>query len=164
MTSTAGWFLALKRLQRQAFGRSALGERVPIYAHLALVRGRSWRKPELRVSEQEQRVEFVLHVAGASADSTRVYWDEESRTLTVHALAPCQAPPASVEQTAGADDCHWYTVIPVGSDVEGNRAEAFLKSGILRIVAPRVDSKPLTGLPLLVWTAPPTSSALAAST
>ncbi|HEX2672454.1 MAG TPA: Hsp20/alpha crystallin family protein, partial [Polyangiaceae bacterium] len=91
-------------------------------------------------------------VAGARAESTQVYWSEDSHTLTVHAPTDCAESPASGAPPGSSGSVSWYAEVPVASDVDASRAHAFLQHGTLRIVAPRIDSHPLTGLPLLVWT------------
>jgi len=151
MTSAVAWLGALERLKRRAFRQSAR-ERIPILARGSITPMGSWRRPELRVVEQERKVEFALHVTGAKAETTQICWSEEDRTLTVHAIADCRDPSARLG---------WHAQIPLDSDVDAGRAKAFLEHGTLRIIAPRVDSTPLTGLPIFVWDDPPSSALLA---
>jgi len=125
---------------------------------------RSWSRPDLQVIEHERRVEFAFNVAGAKAESTQVYWSEEDHTLTVYAPAGCAESPASIGTSGSSGSACWYAEIPVASDVDASRAQAFLQHDTLRIVAPRIDSHPLTGLPLLVWTDAPSSWSLAPTT
>lgn len=92
-------------------------------------------------------MEFALHMAGAQAHSTQICWDEATRTLSVH--APVQGTDTPTEERQ--DNQAWYVEIAVPNQVDGSRAKGFLNDGTLRIVAPRVDSTPLSGLPLLAW-------------
>jgi hypothetical protein len=113
------------------------------------------------VVDHARQLEFALKVAGAEARSTRIDWDEEVRTLSVHAVVACRTPAGSACESSAAEERDWYAEVPVGDDADGNLAEAFLKDGTLRIFVPRVDSQPLTGVPLLarpietkLWFAP----------
>jgi len=160
MASAVPWLDALKRLKRRAFQRSDR-KRIPILACGPNPPLGSWQHPELRVIERERQVEFALHVTGAKAESTQVYWSEEDRTLTVHALADCGEPLADGVTASRSARLGWHAQIPVDRDVDVCRAKAFLEHGTLRVVAPRVDSTPLTGLPLLVWTDTPSTALLA---
>jgi len=164
MASKASWLGALSRLQLRALYRAYRGQRVPVLTKLPPLPARSWRRPELRVDQQQHRVEFAFRVPGAEAESTRVYWDEEHRTLTVHAFATSAESPCGRAEHAVSASEPWHAVVAVGGDVDGNRAEAFLADDVLRIFAPRVDSKPLTGLPLLAWVEGCSSGSLAAAT
>jgi len=121
----------------------------------------SWQRPELRVIEHEREVEFALDVTGANADTLQVCWCEEDRTLTVHAIADGGEPLAAGANESPSARLGWHTQIPVDSDVDANRAKAFFEHGTLRIIAPRVDSTPLTGLPILVWSDTPSDALLA---
>lgn len=151
MTSAVDWLGALKRWQRRAFQRSTAGEQIPIRADLAVMPGRSWRCPELQIIEHERRVEFALHLAGAEADSTRIGWSEETQTLSIHAAVASEESNSSAHAAGNPSGRDWYAEVRVPSDVDGSRAKAFLKDGSLRIIAPRIDWRPLTGLPLWVW-------------
>jgi len=164
MASTAAWLDAFKRLQRRAFPRSTPGERIPIVAPVALPPRRACRRPDLRVTESPRRVEFAVKVAGAEAASTRVAWSEETQTFIVQATVECRQRVPAEPATVLSADFDWYLAIPVRGDVDGSRAHAVLQDGTLRIVAPRVDSQPLTGLPLLVWANEAANWSLAAAT
>lgn len=162
MAYAVAWLGALKRLERLAFQRSA-GERIRILSGHSLTPGRSWQRPELQVIEQERRVEFVLNVAGAKPDATQVVWNEDDQTLTVHAPVESRATLPAGTPAPASGNLGWYAEIPVPSDVDASRAKAVLQHGTLRIVAPRIDSLPLTGCPLWVWPNAASNSALAAT-
>ena len=142
---------------------------MPVLREAPPAPARSWQTPELRIVQQQRRVEFAFRVPGAEAASTRVYWDEDGDVLTVHATsarmhatsARERMSPSSAREAADND---WYAEQRVGSDVDGSRAEAFLQGDTLRVFVPRVDSKPLTGLPLLAWTSDGSNWSLAAAT
>ena len=163
MTSALAWLGALKRLPRRAWHWSPAGERIPILPGIALTPNRPCRQPRLRVVERERRVEFELQVAGAEAESTRVYWNHEAQSLTVYAR-PFNREGAATHESDALSGRDWYAEITLPSDLDGARAEAFLKDGTLRIVAPRSDCEPLTGLPLWVRPNAPSSWSLALTT
>jgi len=150
MTSASTWLNALTRLPRRAF-QSRQGERVPIVRHSTLTPRRPWQRPEQHVIDHGRQVEFTFQVPDAVAESTRLAWDEESHTLLVHALADNR-------------EHAWYAEVRMANDLDGSRAEAFLKEGTLRVFAPRIDSMPLTGLPLLAWTQAYSDSSFVAAT
>ena len=160
MASAVAWLDALRRLERRVFQRA----RIPILRRGSPMPARSGSRPDVRVIEQARRVEFAFVIAGARPESTQVYWSEEAHTLTVYAPIDCAESPASVATPGSSGSASWYAEIPVASDVDASRAQAFLEHGTLRIVAPRIDSHPLTGLPLLVWTDAPSSWSLAPTT
>lgn len=151
MASPVAWLGALERLRRRAFQASG-GERISILDQATPRPPRPLRQPELRAVDHERHVEFTVRLTGAQADSIWIYWNEDAQTLTVHA-ACCDA--NSTDRTDFANGRDWYLEIPVRDDIDGGRAEAFLKDDALRILAPRVNSKPLTGLPLLAWSQAP---------
>ena len=147
MVSAVQLLDTLTRLHRTRFGT-----RVPVLRQLPRAPA-CWQAPELRIDEQQRRIELSFRMAGAVAESTRVFWDEEQQLLVVHAAAPCSS-----------DEPDWYAEVSLGSDVEGSRARAFVRDGTLRVVAPRVDSRPVTGLPLLAWTPEPFNGSWAPAT
>lgn len=163
MAPTVAWMGALRRLPRRAFRQASTAERIPILNQVAPSPARSWKRPQLRISEHERGLEFELHLAGAQADTTRVYWSEHEQTFTVHALAR-YGEPGIFTRADTANNQDWYIELPVPGDVDGSHAEAFLRNGILRIVAPRADVLPLTGLPLWVKPEAPLGWSLALGT
>jgi HSP20 family molecular chaperone IbpA len=164
MASAVTWLGTLTRLQLRALYRVCLGKRVPVLTEPPPLPDRSWQRAELRVARKQRRIEFAFRVPGAEADSTRVYWDEENETLTVHVTAASPNSLSSTRERGITAGGGWYREVPVASDVDGKRAEAFLEADTLRVVAPLVSSKPLTGLPLLAWTNECSNGSLAAAT
>ncbi len=157
MAPAVAWLDALRRWRRRAFLASSLGERIPILGGTIPTPDRAWQRPKLCVTERERQVEFALQMRGAEAQSTVACWDEETRTFTVHAAAarsePANAgPKAQAGEAALPIDRDWYDWLAVDRHVDGRRAEAFLTDGQLRVIAPRVDSQPMTALPLLAYT------------
>ena len=173
MTSAAAWLGALTRLPRRAF-RSRLGDRVPVLCQSTLTPGPTWRRPDLRVIDHQRQVEFSFRVTGAEVESTHLAWDEETQTLIVHAIPDQRGRIGSALEHTGRepnareqgtlDAPAWYAEVRLDSDLDGRRAEAFLKDGTLRVFAPRVDSMPMTALPLLAWTEACSDWSLAATT
>ena len=164
MASAVTWLGALKRLQLRSLYRAYRGERVRVLRDLPPLPRRPWRTPERQVARQQRRVEFVFRVPGAEAESTRVYWEEERRTLTVHAVAAPRESQDNYGEQAVIAGVDWYAELAVDSDLHGHKAEAFLENETLRVFAPRVDCKPLTGLPLLAWADECSNGSLAAAT
>jgi HSP20 family molecular chaperone IbpA len=151
MASAGEWLGALRQLPRRAFDWLPAGARISIHTDSALTPARGCRRPQLCIVEHERKVEFALCVPGAVAHSTRICWDEAARILTVSAAdrgSDWLVPRADADTRVPA---HWYAEVQLGDDLDGNRAEAYLKDGGLRIFVPRVDTRPLTGLPLFAW-------------
>lgn len=161
MEPAVAWLGALRRLQR-AFNRSHAGTRIPVLVQVAPRPSPRSQRPELAFIEREREVEIALQLAGAIAESTRVHWDEEAHTLVICAIA--RRSEAAADHAAAEETDEWYAEVPVSGDVDGARAEARLKDGTLRIVAPRVDSQPLSGLPLFAWHAQPCNWSIAPAT
>ncbi|HYQ44297.1 MAG TPA: hypothetical protein VER11_20080 [Polyangiaceae bacterium] len=163
MTSAVAWLGALRRLQR-AFNRSPKGARIPILTRVAPPPTRSGQRPELHLVENERQVEIALRVENAASESTRIYWDEEAHTLAIYATARRSETGSALAGPPARPADEWFAEVPLASDVDGARAEAFLKGDTLRIIAPRVDCHPLTGLPLLVWPAESSNGSFAVAT